>query len=370
MNSNKTKKSSNNKISLKLSKKNKKNKINKKGCCSSSSSSSSNCSSSSSSCSDDIWSNCTDSHYKSCSISSSGCSSNSSSSSCENKKVKTLKLGNKYVTIANDTPTLSFDPSQCNSLAAPSYPMGISVANLISGSDTNQAMLLGSNQSSTPYILVEPRYLGSNLITPNNYLIFPPVDLANVNADFNGKLTVSNDQATFGALDGSVLVSGTVSSLGFSGFAALTTTKTQTAIFGPRSLFLRTTNTTTIDLSQASPFSYTASDMLNVLYFTNTTAGISSAKTLNITIPIMGNGEYKILDLVFDSLITANSLTINVTGSTGGTITSQVTNIFRPTAIGTPNQIVYTSANHQRSFYSEIRCVYISTTAYYTVNNL
>ena len=317
MNTNKTKKSQNTKLSLKnlkSLKQTKKNKVKGKGCfsCSSSSSSSSCSSSSSSSCCSGLWSSCSSSSYKSCSISSDSCNSSSSSDgSCKNRNAKTLTLGNKYITIGTDQPTLKFDPSKCNTLSAPTYPMGFSLASVVNGVNTNQVVMLGSNQTSNPYVELEPRVDGSgNLIAPNTYLVFPSVSSTSTVVDLNGVSRVSNDQALFTGLDNLQNVTGIFSTLGEYSIAKHTTTSnyTQTAILGARSFNFGNTLSQTIIATGV----VNVGDVANTVY-------VNSPSTITVTLnllPTMLNGDMRYIDCVHSNNVAINySFTYNGTGA-------------------------------------------------------
>jgi len=327
MNTNKSK--NKNKLTLKnLSKRAKSKKVSKKGCHSCSSSSSSSC------CSDSFWSSCSSSSYRSCSISSSGCSSSSSSdSSCRKEEAKTLTLGNKYITVGGvDGVTLKFDPSQCNTLSAPLYPMGFSLANITNGTATNSILLLGSNQLSTPYIQVDPRYSSGNLITPNMYFVIPPVDKTSTTIDLNSNLQITNDYAQFTGLDGSSnnTVSGTFSSLGLSARAASTTVAnyTQTAIFGPRSYNLGNSLTITTNTSALPGTITTITDVVSNILINNSSG--TNAIQINYS-GIINNGDIRIIDcihvnpttddVVYNFLVNGVSNNVFVNGTNSPTIT-------------------------------------------------
>jgi len=227
-------------------KNNKGNKKNLKGkSCYSSSSSSSFCSSSSSSsssCSHSCWSGCSSSSsYKSCSISSNGCSSSSSDGSCDNEKHKTLVLGNKYLNIGNDTLTLRFDPSKCNTLSAPIYEMGFGLANIVSGASSNNVLLLGLNQTTAPYINVTPRLAGTTYIAPFVSVDFPPVDSTSAVVDLNSSSTISSKLSKFIGRDAWVTttdtfnLSTTITALGYHSIGTYSNLTNSIAI-GPESL--------------------------------------------------------------------------------------------------------------------------------------
>jgi len=227
-------------------KNNKANKKNLKGkSCYSSSSSSSFCSSSSSSsssCSHSCWSGCSSSSsYKSCSISSHGCSSSSSDGSCDNEKHKTLVLGNKYLNIGNDTLTLRFDPSKCNTLSAPIYEMGFGLANIVNGTSSNNVLLLGLNQTTAPYINVTPRLAGTTYIAPFVSVDFPPVDSTSDVVDLNSSSTISSKLSKFIGRDAWVTttdtfnLSTTITALGYHTIGTYSNLTNSIAI-GPESL--------------------------------------------------------------------------------------------------------------------------------------
>jgi len=292
----------------KLNKKLKKS-IKGKSCYSSSSSSSfcsSSSSSSSSSCSHSCWSGCSSSSsYKSCSISSNGCSSSSSDGSCDNEKHKTLVLGNKYLNIGNDSLTLIFDPSKCNTLSAPIYEMGFGLANIINGTSTNNVLLLGLNQPTAPYINVTPRLAGTTYIPPFVSVDFPPVDNTSAVVDLNSSYTISNKLSKFIGRDAWVTttdtfnLSTTITALGYHSIGTYSNLTNSMAI-GPESL-----NISCPVINQSSINADFRNLIINV--FSN---GTSTDITLDT--PLVGLGMLQHGDIRYFNIINNDTSTVNV----------------------------------------------------------
>lgn len=210
---------------------------------SSSSFNSSSSSSSSSYCTSSCWSGfSSSSSYKSCSVSSSNCDSSScSDGSCGNQKRKTLVLGNKYLNIGNDTLTLKFDPSKCNTLSAPIYEMGFGLSNIVSGTSVNNVLLLGLNQTTAPYINVTPRLAGTSYIAPYVSIDLPAVNTTSAVIDDNSFSTISNKQLKFIGNDAWITLtdtfnlSTTLTALGYHTIGTYSNI-TNSIAFGPESL--------------------------------------------------------------------------------------------------------------------------------------
>ena len=311
-----------------------KDNIKKKGCwssssCSSSSSScwsSSSCSYSSSSCSNSCWSGCSSSSYKSCSVSSHGCSSSSSSDgSCDNEKHKTLTLGNKYLNIGNDTLTLRFDPSKCNSLSAPTYQMGFGLANIVSGTSSNNVLLLGLNETTAPYVNVTPRTSGGNYIAPYVSIDFPSVSGTSNVIDDNSNSTISNKQLKFVGNDPWTTstdifnLSTTITGLGLHTVGRYANIS-NTIILGPEninyscSVYSATNNTLTADFRNL---------VINVYNFTDTNIDVTNALT---GYPMLAHGDVRYLNL-----INSSSTSANITFTIGPSVQTIISgNIYRP----------------------------------------
>ena len=299
--------------------------LKKKGCwgsCSSSSSSSSSCwsssscSYSSSSCSNSCWSGCSSNSYKSCSVSSHGCSSSSSDGSCDNEKHKTLVLGNKYLNIGNDTLTLRFDPSKCNNLSAPIYQMGFGLSNITNGTSTNNVLLLGLNQTTSPYVNVTPRTSGGTYIAPYVSIDFPSVSSTSNVVDDNSNSTISNKQVRFVGNDPWITTSDTfnltttISPLGLYTVGKYANIS-NTIIFGgeninySNSVYSVTNDTITADFRNL---------VLN--YYNNSDSQIT-LNDPNVGISMLGHGDVRYLNLI-NYAVAPNNITFTLAPLSAG----------------------------------------------------
>lgn len=296
--------------------------LKKKSCHYSSSSSSfcSSSSSSSSSCSHSCWSGCSSSSsYKSCSVSSNGCSS-SSDGSCDNKKHKTLILGNKYLNIGNDALTLKFDPSRCNTLLAPTYEMGFGLSNIVNGSSTNNVLLLGLNQTTAPYVNVTPRLSGTSYIAPYVSVDFPSVNVLSTLIDDNSYSTISNKQNRFVGNDAWVTTTDTfnltttLTALGYHTIGKYSNLTNSIAI-GPESLNL----TCPVVSSTNATFDVDFRNLV-VNVYRNDDITFNLTQT-NVGVSMLNHGDIRYFNII--NTDTSNNRTINIptTPYTSGGIT-------------------------------------------------
>lgn len=332
----KSKKSKRLTTSKKQNKKISKKSMKGKSCYSSSSSSfCSSSSSSSSSCSHSCWSGCSSSSsYKSCSLSSNGCSSSSSDGSCNNEKHKTLVLGNKYLNIGNDSLTLKFDPSKCNTLSAPIYEMGFGLANIVNGTSTNNVLLLGLNQTTAPYINVTPRLAGTTYIAPFVSVDFPPVDSTSAVIDLNSSSTISSKLSKFTGRDAWVTttdtfnLSTTITALGYHTIGTYSNLTNSIAI-GPESL-----NISCPVVGSLLNNNTITSDFRNLVINLYSNSDISSGITILLDDPNVGLGMLQHGDIRYYNLINiapiSSSSTLPITFAFTTPILGKTFNITTP----------------------------------------
>lgn len=289
------------------------------------------CSSSSSSSSSSCWSACSSNSYKSCSVSSDTCGSSSScDSSCQSLDGKDLVLGNRYLTIGNDSLTIRFDPSQCNTLPAPTYQMGFGLANVVSGTTTNNVLLLGVNETTAPFLRVVPQYsLSGGLTAPLTSIDFPQVSSTLSNIDVNSTSSISHKQfrvsgndSWTGASDNFGLLS-VYSALGLYASSSFSTISNVISL-GPENITFRgsvyavTTNSYTCDFR----------NLVTNLSITGSTSTLDLkldlAATTSTGATMLSNGDVRY---------------INIINTTGGAITPNIPDT-NPTTITGPPSIV------------------------------
>lgn len=347
-----------NEKSLKTTSKPVKKSLKTKGCKYSCSSSSSSCSSS---CSDSCWSACSSNSYRSCSVSSDSCgssSSDSSSGSCGYKKVKTLKLGNKYLNVGNDTLTLRFDPSECTTSGAPTYQMGFGLANIVNGATTNNVLLLGLNETTAPYVNVSARLSGSSYIAPYVSIDFPSVNLTSTLIDENSSSTISNKQTKFVANDAwlttsdTFALSSTYTALGVYTIGTYSTI-TNTLIYGPEnynfscSVYSATSNAYTCDFRNI---------FVNIVFTGDSAISLDSSGLSGIQ--MLKHGDVRYLNLINNDAI-AISHTATFSPLAGSVSAGGIT--WYITYTGTSPYTV--SAN--RSLQLKVTVTFISSTVAY-----
>jgi len=224
-------------------------------------------------------------------------------------------------------------------LPAPTYQMGFGLANVVSGTTTNNVLLLGLNETTAPYLRVVPRYsLSGGLTAPFTSIDFPQVGTNISDVDLNStsslsskQLRISGNDSWTGISDNFGLLS-VYSALGLYASGTYSTISNVISI-GPENITFKGSVYNVVNNSYTCDFR----NLVTNLSITGSTSTLDIkldfAGTTTTGATMLNNGDVRYINFINT---TGGAITVNVQ-DTNPTFLSPITRKYTLNTIAIPN---------------------------------